>query len=147
MPPDCSPEPFLRGNAHAVSQQALGLRDVGERVANVARARGGVGHLWLRSRQLPQQPHEIVDGHRATTADIERVTGSIGRPAGEQVRLYYVLDGHKVAGLLAVAEDREALASDKLADEARDYSGIGRVGVLARTEHVEVSQRDAREIV
>src|SRR5204862_6547277 len=73
-------------------------------------------------------------------------TGSFGS-TGSQNAVDDVGDIGELARVLAVAVDGRLTGVAERADEERDDAGVGRRGILPRTEDVEVADRDRLEAV
>src|SRR5207245_2685714 len=145
----------LAGAAHArreihlraIAEQPLRLRDVGERVAHVARARRGVG---ARQAAVEEVADRVGDGDERVAraaGDVEDLARHPRRRHREQVSLHHVVDVGEVARLLAVAVHLERLARERLGEEARDHGRVLRLRVLPRPEDVEVAQAHRLEPV
>src|SRR5215472_14499050 len=59
-----------------------------------------------------------------------------------QVSSDNIIDEGKITALLAITKNSRLVALEHLPDELGNHGGIGRCGVLARAEDVEVPQTD-----
>src|SRR5213075_2201657 len=93
-----------------------------------------------RGNMLPQ----FANRGGPAAADVEHAAGdALGRRVtSEQVRVHHVGDKRKVARLRAITEDHRRFAAQRGGDEERYYGTVLRVEILARSEHVEIAQRD-----
>ncbi len=104
----------------------------------------GRGPAWVISKcsgiASARRPHQLVDRDPLAAADVEGAGHAAGRRRLE-VRLHHVVDVDEIAGLLAVAEDRDGATLEDLRDEHRDDAAIG-VVPLVRPVDIEVAEAD-----
>ena len=157
--PSCAPQARAR-NASAVrrspsSSPTCGSQPSSRRASatsahesRTSPVRGGRYSFSTRlAEHLADCVGERVDAPRLAGGDVHHVARSLGRVGCPDVRVDDVVDVGEVAGLLAVAVDRHGLACVDRGDEARHDRGVLRSRVLARTEDVEVAERDRLEPV
>src|ERR1700730_4550716 len=108
-----SPQALFKMHFRFVAETGLGLRDVSQRVLDIAAALRVILWLSLIRRQNLQQLEGFVEIDSAAGGDVEGLPGClVGRSGtGEQIRLDSIVDIGEVAALLAVAEDRGLFAA------------------------------------
>src|SRR5262249_57036503 len=120
-------EPGREVDLRFVAERLARGADVGPRVADVA----GAGRLEaLLDRLAEDQADRLgdaVDAGRRPRGDVERPPVRAGRLGGADRRIDDVGDIGEVAGLLAVAVDRDRLARVDLRDEQRHRGRVLRV--------------------
>ena len=87
---------------------------------------------------------QIVQARLVSDGDVVDLVGCIGARARrrQQVGLHRVVDEAEVAAGFAVSVDANALAAQHRRGPLRNHGGIGAIGILPRSEDVEVAQPD-----
>src|SRR6266508_2560899 len=129
-------QPLLEVDLGPVAEQRLGPGAVRAGVPGVAGPAGLVDELDPAPADLADQVEDMVQGHPAPAADVDRL-GVDGRVHGEQVGADHVGHVGEVAGLLAVAVHGDRPAAVDGFEEAPE----AHVGALAWAVHGEVAQR------
>src|SRR4051794_773491 len=125
-----------------VSEPLPGLRDVGPRVAHVARAQRQVALLDRLPEDAADRVGELPDARRAAGGDVEDAARDALDRAGSHVRGDDVVHVREVARLRAVSMDVDLLAGRDAGDEERHDGRVLREWVLAGAEDVEVADHD-----
>ena len=99
------------------------------------------------AEQLRHHLRELRHGDPLTTADVDHLAPEIGGVArGQEIRVHRVGDIREVARLVAGTVNHRRSVVRQRFRERGNHTGVGAVGVLARTEDVEVAQRDGVDL-
>src|SRR2546428_4812225 len=110
------------------------------RAPDVARSRRTERRLEAVAEDLGDRLEELQHAPRLSRCDVHRLAAEPLRPRGLDVRFDHIRDVGEVARLTAVVEYDRPLAPRVCAYEEGDRGGVRGRRVLARTEHVEVTQ-------
>ena len=133
----------LRLEAEQVYARGRGRPGCGAR----RRRAPGRGSARRSSGDLLERREQLVQRDAAAAGDVDHVARRLRRVGREQVGAHGVGDEGEVAALLAVAVDARGLAAQARRREARHHGGVLALRILARSEHVEVAERDGLESV
>src|SRR5438552_15032641 len=122
-------------------------------MAHVASAEILVDRLLLRQRRILlaqtflKKLEELVQGRALAESDIVRLIQrlSICRRCCEKIGLHDVCDETEIAARLAVPIDSHRLAFEQRGNPFENDRRIRALGILARTEYIEIPQADGIE--
>src|SRR5271165_4898203 len=132
-------EPFANVDRRRVVQELARCPNVGERITDIARARGAVFRGEARPGKLTNRPQELIERRLLPASDVHDLPRQLSRGVRrEEVGANGVVDVAKITRLLAVAENDGALRPNRSRDELGHHGGVFALRVLARPEHIEV---------
>ena len=124
------------------------MGDVGLRIANVAVARRIVLRFEFLAGDFVRAARTVwFSVNAAAGPDVEDFAGNVGSLAGQKIGLHGIVDEREIAGLLAIAKNHGLRLFQEARAEFRQDAGVGRAGILARTENIEVAERDIFEAI
>src|ERR1700722_12828549 len=124
-----------KGDPRRPAEMGADLADVREGAVGLARP--------LRDRdrrRRTEQTDQLVDAHRPAAADVVDFADLVALGDREQ-RIDDVAHEGEVAGLLAVAHDRERLAGHELGEKDAEHRAVAAARPCARPIHVEQAPR------
>src|SRR5205814_3617900 len=97
-----------------------------------------------KSQTLFQQCKKLVKRSPFPYCDIVSLSGSIRifRGRSQQVGLHNIFDEAEIAGRLSIAIDDDRLTLEQRGNPFGNYGGVSAVRVLARPEHIKITQTD-----
>src|SRR5580704_10893397 len=148
VPLEGAAEAFLEIDGGGVAEEIACGGDVGLRIADVALAvRVVLGFHWVTGN-LAKELDDFVQGEAASDTDVENFAGDVARRfKGEQVGLHGVFNVGEIARLFAVAKNDRSRFVERGGAEFCEHAGIGRAGILARAENVEIAKAYVFEAV
>ncbi len=111
------------------------------RALRAERRPGGDAHRATEERR------ELEERRALAARDVVDATGDAFGDGRSKVRLDDIRHVDEVPALEPVTEDDDGLLREEPAHEDADHAGVGRRGILPRSEDVEIAERDGLDTV
>ena len=111
-------------------------------MAGIAWARVHIAWFYVLSKDVIEDDDRLIECVAAAHADVDDLAGGRRSGASSERCVNDVIHVGEIARLFAVAVYGGLAAIQSGRDKTRNHRRVLRVGILARTEHVEVAQSD-----